>query len=285
MKKCLLIIIVVCLAACQKDFDEVEDTNQRHIDFLIDTGNLLSDVLFSQSNTFWLGVTDSITSAHRVRVSAYCYDATGNLVASQHHIVPSLGQTTITFRHLLKQTSYHFVFLADVVRTDEHLDYQETWYQLATKHRNTAYLFSNEMSKSVVENILKHAATDVEPSNQAVSVTLQPATYNGYIVLTHTDDVFKLNGTYGYSASLSTEGLTTRKSATSSFVSFYSNGTDALWPVTLTKNDTTLQFSLDVSTSTNGLQSLTEEVSIDQRRPFVVFFDCSSLSITDVKYY
>ena len=285
MKKSLLFIIAVCLMACQKDFDEVADTNQRHIDFLVDTSNLLSDVLFAQGSTFRLEVTDSITTHHRIRLTAYCYDATGAFVATQHNIAESLGQAKMTFRHLLKDTSYHFVFLADVVRTNDYMEYQETWYQLSTKRHDTAYLFSNAMSSTVAENVLKYATINMEPDNQSVNVLLQPVTYNGFIVLTNTNDISKLSGTYSYSASLSTEDLTARKSAESTFVSLFANGSVVLWPVTLTQNDAELQFSLDISTSAKGKQIATQVITLGERRPFVVSFDCSSLQITDIKYY
>jgi hypothetical protein len=285
MKKSLLYIISVFLAACQKDFDEVKDTNLRHIDFLVDTSSLLSDVLFPQGNTFRIGVADSITTAHRIRISGFCYDSTGALVASQHSITESLGQTTMPFRHLLKQTNYHFVFLSDVVRTNDYMDYQEIWYQLSTKHRNTAYLFSNAMSNTVVENVLSRATTDLEPANQSADISLQPVTYNGYVVLTNTRGVNKLSGSYTYNASLMTDDLSARKNAESVFANFYSNGTDVLWPVTLTQNDAELLFSLDISTSTKGVQVTTQDITLKQRRPFVVYFDCSSLQITDIRYY
>lgn len=285
MKKYLLFIFSICFVACQKDFDEVEDTNQRHIDFLVDTSNLLSDVLFPQDNTFRLGVADSITTVHRIRVSGYCYDNTGTLVASQHSIVESLGQTMMSFRHLQKQAIYHFVFLADVVKVNKYLDFQETWYQVSTQKRNTAYLFSNTLSNAIVENILKYATTDLEPNNQSVNISLQPVTYNGFIVLMNTNGVNKISGTYSYSSSLLTEDLSTRKSAESTFVSLYANGDNICWPVMLTRNDSELQFSIDISTSEKGTQIATQDITLDKKRPFVVSFDCSSLQITDIKFY
>jgi hypothetical protein len=82
-----------------------------------------------------------------------------------------------------------------------------------------------------------------------------------------------------------TEGLATIKTSESVFASLYVNGADILWPITLTLNDAELQFAIDISTSAKGTQIATQDIMLDQRQPFVVSFDCSSLQIIDIKYY
>ena len=128
MKHVLKIVMLFCgvlmLASCHNDFDEWNDTEQRHVLFTFNTDSLFAKLLCYDGD-YYIPRVDTLPPDCRLRITAYCYDYTADLVYSEHVFTSLHTDRQIKIRHLLRGNTYRFVFVADVVRYSSDLDYYE----------------------------------------------------------------------------------------------------------------------------------------------------------------
>ena len=280
----LIFLLALALQACERNFDELQDSDQRHIDFRISVDDLFSDVLICTDGQYALMQSKTIGAEEQLRVSVYCYDEAGNLVVSSSVLRDDLTTVSTRVKHLCKNQTYHFVFLADIVRRDEALGYIENWYHLQTTDHSLSYLLCNDFQKSAADNVIRHFAANLTPANQSVEVRLQPVTRNGFLVLTHTDDIFQFDVSFSLSKSLTLKDMLTRKRESVVMRTTFPDGADVVVPFTATLADDAIPVNIEIMTNNSSeLSSLIIENEAD--RPVVIVYDCNKKQITDKRVY
>ena len=113
----LLPILALCLmTACQKDFDELNDTRQRWVEFTFDPSDYFSDILIVTEQGFKLGASSMLELDCKLRIVGYCFDADSVLIAKNTVFGDMQHELTMKFKHLDGDTQYHCLFIADIVQ-------------------------------------------------------------------------------------------------------------------------------------------------------------------------
>ena len=177
----LSILLMLVLVSCEADFDIIRDTDQRTVSVVLQTHELLTNILAKTDGGYVKGEVTSLTSEQLLRVTGYCYDSRGILRAQQTLLAADLSDLTLRFKHLKRDNEYDLVFVADIVRTDEHVGYVEQSYQLGTLEWSSFFLINNEHLTDPVLTALYSTRTKLIPVNQTDTLTLKPLTQNGFI--------------------------------------------------------------------------------------------------------
>lgn len=282
----IIIILTAGLISCENDFDEMQDSDLRHITFTFDPSHLFDEVLVERSGEYSLGTDNTIDRDHLLRITSYCYDASDSLLQHYTLLCKDLSTVSQTFRHLDKNATYQFQFVADVVLSDPDVDYYETWYQMATRNRQSFYFFSDSRSQKPQNDVMQMATFKARPSNQSVAVQFEPLTLNGYCILTNTNNVDRITGYAAYvnAFMMSTKSWKRRASLAYEF-SYYRPAVPAITlPLNMSYADS-IVFVKVKSTRLAGTDSIMVNVPNDDRRPFVLTIDCEALQLKDVMFY
>ena len=287
MKKALLLItfIALCLlTACQKDFDELNDTRQRWVAFTFDPSDYFSEVLVATDQGYELGASTELEDGYGLRIVGYCYDADSLLVAKNTVFGDLQHELAMRFKHLDGETCYHFLFIADIVKYDSEVDYYETWYQLMTNSLSSFYLISFDRSEIASYNMLRDAELDVTPANQTIEVQMSPITYNGYCVLTNFDGFIQTEVSAHYSQSFYPIEMSCKERIFHNLGMLNGEGDSVVFPITVSYADQS--FGIQLKTNSNGLNSTTSlTIPNPECRPFVATINCETHQMNSLIYY
>lgn len=281
----LLPILALCLlTACQKDFDELNDTRQRWVEFSFDPSEYFSDILVTTKHGYALGASTELEEGYGLRIVGYCYEADSILTARTTIFGDMQHGLTMKFKHLDKDIQYHFLFIADIVKYDSEVDYYETWFQLVTSDLDDFYMMSFDRNELVAYNMLLYAEMDVGPANQAIAVEMSQITFNGYLVFTNLEDVSRVSATADYYQSFYIDNLMGKLIRTYDLGIKDGDGNTVVFPITASHADKSIK--VDV-TSHNGtfFSSYTITIRDPQHRPFVATVDCSTHQLTNLTLF
>lgn len=281
-----LFLCTLCLVACQNDFNEINDTQQRYITFTFNTEELFVNVLGDTGNNYFLASTKDLSADYRLRISLYCYDSTDSLICMQAILSPTLTGQSVKVRHLQLNNIYFFVFVADIVKYDPYVSYYETWYQLSTEFFPFFYIYADERNDNAEWNSMACAELTATPENQNVEVKLTSITYNGFCVFNQLDDIDRLSGYVMYTSlfNLKTQSWQKRNSIFYSFDERNPQGSSIIKPVSLCYADSIITVKLRTY-GLSGVDSTIIDIPNYNRRPFVATFNCTTLSLDDCKFY
>ena len=269
--------------SCTDNFDEIRDTDQRYIEFVINNGECLNNVLLPSTDSFTLG--SSIPANARLHISAYCYDTSYKLISSKIFFDNLNSIDTITFRHLDKNNEYVFVIVADIVQYMSSLDYQVTWFQIEPQYATSFYVARFENAQEPVCNLLFKKVIVAKPTNNSVPIEIENIVNTGYIRFCHADDVDKISGDSRVTNEFHPFNDYVISSRTFTFsCNNTENSTDILVPVFATIFDNTIYVKVK---TTHDLQQDSAILYIPnyQHRPFVADVNCSTLELDNVNYY
>lgn len=275
------------MVACKDDFDEIKDSNMRHINFTLDTTNVFDSVLVRQSgDIFAYGAPAKLGTDYRLRVTAYCYDSNDSLLQRQTMMEDVLSMVYLTFHHLDKEKDYHFIFVADVVKYDPYVDFYEVWYQVDSRNRKNFYMFSDSRNEHPQQDVVYMGQYTSKPSNQSVDVGMAPLTYNGYCVFINTDKIDRLTGYAAYvnTFRLSSKAWLTRSSLAYEYTYYRPTETSITLPLNLCYADSVIYVKAK-TTTLFGTDSLIVNIHNKARRPFVLTIDCETSQLKDYKFY
>lgn len=279
----LWIVLAACISACEPNFDEIRDTDQRSVTFEVDVSNMFANVLVPEGDGFVLGDNSGLDDHHRVRVTVRCYDLAGQLVDRATLFTTMDARPEIRIRHLNKNQEYQFVFLADVVEFYSEDNFYETWYQLNDKTIENFYITVFHRNDTAKYNVVSHSIMNLCPENQIVVTDMSPVTYNGYIVFTNYENKDKIEGYTGCYQLLRVYSMQGKNIKGSHYE--YGNLSDnkVMVPVTATLADNTVLLDVHVRA---GNQSDSTECSFQtSHRPFVATVDCQELKVVDCTNY
>lgn len=188
MKKLLLIILLLCLVSCQKNFNKLTDTDQRSITFRFNPNDYFAHILLHDNGEYHLCTSIDLDEGYNLQITGYCYDTEGMLVAKQQVFGDLEHDLTLLFKHLYRNQQYHFLFMADIVENDSDLYYYEIWFQMHTNELSGFYTTSFESRVDKRYNVLLSANMDVTPDNNTMTVDMNPIAYNGYFVFKNLDE-------------------------------------------------------------------------------------------------
>ncbi|MBO4906584.1 MAG: hypothetical protein J5486_06065 [Bacteroidaceae bacterium] len=274
------------LTSCKEDFDELQDSDLRSITFTLDASHMFDNVLLQQQGSFAIGYRPVLDKNQRLRITAYCYDNNDSLLQRNTILINELSSDiSHTFRHLDKDATYHFVYLADVVEYDPDLDYLETWYQLTYHKWQDFHIASDNRHEMPQADVLYMSEATAQPSNQSIALTLSPLSYNGYYVLTNGNKFDRLSGYVGYTNSfkMSTKSWQRRTSLAYEFSYYKPDKETIIQPLNLCYADSVITMKLK-ATSLQGSDSVMVDIPNANRRPFVLSIDCETLT-PDCKFY
>lgn len=282
----IILLFSIALASCQKDFNELTDSNQRQITFTFELSHLFDEVLVEHSGTYSLGSNYNLDGNHLLRVTSYCYDSSDSLLQSHTLLCTDLIAANQSFRHLDKNISYHFVFVADVVKSDPDVDYYETWYQMDTRNYQRFYFFSDSRSKQAEYDVMQFASLIAQPENQSLNISFEPMTYNGYFLLTNANKSDRITGFAGYvnAFQMSSKSWQRRTSLAYEFTHYRPSAQTLTQPLNFCYADSVVYVKVR-STTLTGTDSVIVNVPNVERRPFVLTIDCESMQMTDCKFY
>lgn len=287
MKNLILITLsLFCIfTSCVEDFDELNDTNQRYMTFTFNADKLLGDVLYYEDN-YSLGTVDNLDDDYRLRITAYCYDLNDSLIYTDRLISKQMESNSIKIRHLFKETTYQFVFVADIVKHDLYVDFYETWFQMGTGNWNDFYIYADNREDNALHNVMGFSSFREQPSNQEVEIDFKPITYNGYCVFDNVDSVDRLSGYVAYCSSFKLRNLQWLRLNSLAYSFDYSNAKDRVIvkPVSLSYADSIISVKLR-TTTVYGIDSVYIDIYNKDRRPFVATFDCSKQELTNCEFY
>lgn len=283
----IIIISLPVLLSCQKDFDEVLDTDHKHINFTFNSSRMLDDILY-QEPSFHLGHVSTIHPDYRLRITAYCYDFNDSLVCSNTIIGESAQLLSLKVRHLIEDNVYRFVFLADVVKYDPYIDFYEVWYQLGISSFSGMYIYSDYRENNPELNQLGYSFLEIIPDNQDVCVDFDSIVYNGYCVFRDFGNVESISGYISYTSRLRLDSMLPEK--VSNLHTTFEFDKDALStssiiiPVTLCCADSIISVKLrrKLEFATDSVIAIIPNPGRDN---FVATFSCSSLTLDDFKLY
>lgn len=287
MKKILSFsLYILSLVACQDDFDEINDTQQRHITFTFNTEDVFSKVLVNTGNNYNFADVKGLSADYRLRISLYCYDSSDNLTYNQTILSESLTAQSVKVRHLQSGATYCFVFVADIVKYDPYVSYYETWYQLSTGYLPHSYIYADERNDKAEWNSMACAEVTATPKNQHIEVKLTSITYNGFCVFNQLDDIDRLSGYVMYTSFfyMKTKSWQKRTSIFYSFDDRNPQESSVIKPVSLCYADSIITVKLRTY-SLSGADSTIIDIPNYNRRPFVATFNCATLSLDDCKFY
>lgn len=274
------------ITSCEKDFDELNDTNQRHIVFSFKTDSLFSHVLHNK-DTYFMGGLNSLEQDYRLRITAYCYDLNDNLLFSDRLILRGLDDwQSVKLRHLDKEATYRFVFVADIVKYDSFVDFYETWYQLGTKKWTDFYIYADNRDDNALNNIIGFHSLEEQPTNQMIEVDFKPIFYNGFCIFNNMDSIDRLSGYVAYCSSFKLSTLEWQRRNSRAYSFDYSNVKEKVIvkPISLSFADSLITVKLR-TTTLHSVDSAFIDIYNKERRPFVATFDCNKRELTNCKFY
>ena len=284
MTRILCWLFLMLLLSCQDNFDEWNDTDQRRIVFDISTVNFYDDLLNVSGNTFIKGTPSSLEPSHRIRISCYCYDSDDNLVQQCYTLVQGFGTESIMLQHLQKNQNYRFVFIADVVKYDESVDFYELWFQLGVQDVNSMYLFCVQPDSIPANNVVRYKTLLAKPENNHLQIQMDPLTVNGYVVLSNLSNVEMVSGYYIYNESFFIETMKGKKRSAQAF-SFLPKGRDQLIvPITTAAISDIISFKLK-RVALSREDSTYFQIENPQNSAFSVEIDCATLKPKPCVYY
>lgn len=281
----LLPILALCLlTACQKNFDELNDTRQRWVEFTFDPSNYFSDILVATDQGYELGASTELEDGYGLRIVGYCYDADSTLVAKVVVFGDMQHDLNMKFKHLDGDTQYHFLFVADIVKYDSDVDFYETWYQLVPSNLDDFYIISFDRSEMAAYNILLHTTLDVTPANQAIAVQMVPITFNGYLIFTNLEEIIRISATVRYHQSFFIHSLAGRVKDFYNLEFQNDIGDTMVFPITASHADNSITVNV---TSNNGIINSSYSIGIQdsEHQPFVATINCRTHQLTDLTLY
>ena len=282
----VLLFVSMVVTSCEEDFDELNDTNQRHIVFTFKTDSLFSHVLHSK-DTYIMGGVNLLEQDYGLRITAYCYDLDDNLLCSDWLILRQLDDfQSIKLRHLYKEMTYRFVFVADIVKYDSFVDFYETWYQLGTKNWSDFYIYADNRDDNALNNILGFHYMEDQPANQIIEVDFTPIFYNGYCIFDNIDSIDRLSGYVAYCSSFKLKSMEWQRLNSLAYSFDYSNVKEKVMvkPISLSFADSLITVKLR-TTTLHSVDSVYIDIYNKQRRPFVATFDCGKRELTNCIFY
>ena len=281
----VLLLLLAALAACQSNFDELRDTRQRYAEFMFCTDSLFTRTLLYDGASYAIGAPATLPDDCRLRITAYCYDMDGQLVYSHKAIYNNLVCEPLRIRHIYMDQTYRFVFIADMVKYDPHVDYYETWFQMSTHRWDAFYLYADNRRDDPLYNIAATAVIEKQPDNRTTQVMLMPVTYNGYLVFRHLDDIDRLAGEVVYinSIRLSTMGYISHGSFAYAF-DYHAPDSAIVKPVSLSRADELVMIDLRTLTPAGRDTAFIDFLNND-RRPFVATIDCAKRELENCIFY
>ena len=284
-------IIIVCsglslFVGCERDFDELNDTNQRHIEFNFNTDYLFSEILHYDGESYYLDGVDELPEGHVIRVTSYCYDESDSLVSKSVQMADLNSYSSVKFKHLDKDSSYNFIFIADVVKVDAYVGFYEVWYQMSSKSLNDFYIYSDYRSDSFVENIIGSATfINMNPHNQTYTVDFIPLAYNGYCVFKNLEDVSLLTCVFYDTLSYTFYNMETIKRASLGYQFEFSqfDSDQIIVPLTFSTVDDAISIRVNTIVKQEGS---TNNVRFEtpNHRPFIIEIDCKTLTLEKVTF-
>ena len=268
--------------SCQPDFDEINDTTQRNITFTFSTSGMFSQVLEMKDGEFEKGRSFSLPENMCTRISSYCYDTSDSLIDRRMSRIRANEDISLTFRHLQKDSIYHFVFFADFVKQDEHLEY-ETWFQLGYDKYDSFYLFLGTQYEDPALNVLMYAELNDSPANQTVFVELDPIVNNGYVVLENVEGIEHLSGELKYPAIILVDNLTAMAVNNQSFNNIMPT-TSIYIPLSVPYTSDMLVFNLKKTRFDEEKSVSFKDISL-KYFPCVVVVDCNTMSLSNIIRY
>jgi len=281
----VLLLLLAAFTACQADFDELRDTQQRYAEFTFCTDSLFTRTLLYDGASYTLGAPPTLPDDCRLRITAYCYDMDGQLVYSHKAIYNNLVCETLRIRHIYIDQTYRFVFIADMVKYDPNLDYYETWFQMSTDRWDAFYLYADNRHDDALYNIVATAVIDQHPENRTTQVLFKPITYNGYLVFRHLDAIERLTGEVVYinSIRLSTMDYISHGSFAYAF-DYRAHDAEIVKPVSLSHADELVMTTLRTLTPAGRDTAFIDFLNKD-RRPFVATIDCEKRELENCIFY
>lgn len=287
MKRIFYIVVtvgMVLLCSCRNDFDEWNDTDQRHIVFTFNTDSLLTRLLNSDGS-YYFPQADTLPSGCSLRITAYCYDSNDQLVQSSHILTSHPTSRHIKIRHLLKDRSYRFVFLADVVRYHSDMDFFETWYQLGTSSWTSLYIYTDERNTNAVYDVIGLSTCMLTPENQSEEVSFRPITYNGFCRFTGLDAIDRLGGAFLPCISFHVKDLTCWKRSSLPYELDYRDPKeDIVVPLSMCYADSVILLQL-ITNSLSGIDTTVIRIQNPKRRMFRATVDCQKHRLDTCIFY
>lgn len=281
----VLLVNMVLFCSCRNDFDEWNDTNQRHIVFTFNTDSLLTKLLNSDG-TYYFPHADTLPLGCKLRITAYCYDNNSQLVHSEYIFTSLHSRPSLKIRHLLKDSNYRFVFLADVVRYHSDVDFYESWYQLGTSSWTSLYIFTDERNTDAIYDVIGYCSCVLVPSNQSEEVHFEPITYNGFCRFTGMETIDRLTGFFLPCISFRLHTMTTYWKLSSLPYSFdyHDPREDIVVPLSMCCADSMIIMQL-VTNSVSGIDTTVIRISNHERRMFMATVDCQKHQLDTCIFY
>lgn len=280
----VLLVSMVMVSSCRKDFDEWNDTAQRHIVFSFNTDSLLTKLLNSDG-TYYYPQADTIPSECKLRITAYCYDTNNQLVHSEHILTSRHTNQHIKIRHLQKDNTYRFAFLADVVRYQSDLDFYESWYQLATSTWTSFYIYTDERNTDAIYDVIGYSTCFLTPDNQTEEVFFEPITYNGYCRFTGLNTIDRFSGFFLPCISFYLKDMSYWKLSSLPYEFDYRNPReDIFMPLSMCCADSIIIMQL-VTNSLSGVDSTVIKIPNPERRMFMATVDCQKHQLDTCIFY
>ncbi len=285
MKKLVIpFLILIGLYSCTKDFNELEDTDQRFISFSFTPQNYLSTILNQTENGYSTNTLNQLDSEHRLRIIGYCYNLNDSLLDKTLCFSNLHDDIILKFRHLHCDSLYHFCFIADIVQYFSDIDYFETWHQLGIHYLDSLYLVSFEHDKIAERNILLFADSTLSPSNQTIPISMRPITYNGYCIFTNLNGIDKIDGFVKKSQSFFLNNNKTIKLSQYEY-NFHHNAENSfVFPVTSSYSDKSITLKVHTTKAT-GQSTKNIIIHNEKHYPFVAVIDCQNLSLESLTFY
>lgn len=290
MRSIYKIILLSCvwgtlLISCKKDFNEIEDSDQRHIIFTFNTDSLFANLLCYDGDYYIIPKVINLPSNYRIRITAYCFDQDDILFHSEQIFTDLHADQQLKIRHLNKNHTYRIAFIADIVKYNSSIDFYETWYQLGTSSWSTIYLYADDRNDNAIYDVVGLATSLVQPSNQKEEVYFLPVTYNGFYQFTNFNTIDRLEGSIQSSISFVISTLEKKSNSSLPYQFDYRNPQENInIPVSLSYADSLVLLQL-ITTSLLSIDTTNITISNLQRRPFVATIDCQKRELHSCIFY
>jgi len=286
MRKLIYVILMsLCLIACQKNFDELADTDHREVTFTFNTSGYLDSILMpTAGGSYAVGGPDTIDSDHAIRMVGYCYNQNNELVKKQTSFGDLQHNIELKFNHLDRNIEYHFLFLADVVTFNTETDYYELWFHLLTDKLDDFYIVSYDGYDEPAYNVLLSAVLDVTPLNQTVKITMNQKTYNGYCILTNLDDMSAIDYSALYYQTYKIIDMSGISRVLHNNHKTLNGESELVYPLTISYADKSTTLKI-VNKFGETQQTGTVRINNENCRPFVARINCATIELTEVTLY